>query len=80
MTQSRFCTAQPRLTFFHCLYLAKLNPVLRIGVIAQMVERRNYGLDIARQCRFEPAVRHYFSANNDRLFAYIFTSGDPQLE
>ena len=43
--------------------------------MAPMVERRNYDLDIARQC-----VRHYFSANNDRLFAYIFTSGDPQLE
>ena len=50
MTQPRFRMTQPRLTFIHCLYLAKLNPVLRIGVIAQMVERRNDDLEIARQC------------------------------
>ena len=49
MTQPRFRIAQPRLTFIHCLYLAKLNLVLRIGVIAQMVERRNDDLDIAGQ-------------------------------
>ena len=64
----------------HCLYLAKLNPVLCIGVIAQMVERRDDDLEIAGQCWFEPAIRHYFSSNNDRLFAYVFTGGDPQLE
>ena len=80
MTQPRFRMAHPRLTFINCLYLAKLNPVLRIGVIAQMVERRNDDLDIAGQCLFEPALRHYFSSNNARLFAYIFTGGDPQLE
>ena len=33
--------AQPRITFIHCLHLAKLNLVLRIGVITQMVDRRN---------------------------------------
>ena len=33
MTQPRFHRAQPRLIVIHCLYLAKLNPVLRIGTI-----------------------------------------------
>ena len=41
MTQPRFRRAQPRLISILCLYLAKLNPVLRIGTIAHMVERRN---------------------------------------
>ena len=45
MTQPRFRWAQPRLIFIHCLYLAKLNPVLRIGTIAHMVERRNDDLE-----------------------------------
>ena len=36
---------QPRIAFIHCLRLAKLNPVLRIGVIAQTVERRNDDLE-----------------------------------
>ena len=58
MTQPRFRTAQPRVIFIHCLYLAKLNPALRIGDIDQLVERRN---DESRDCWFEPAVRHYFS-------------------
>ena len=80
MTQPRFCRAQSRLIFIHCLYLAKLNPVLRIRAIAQMVERRNDDLEIAEQCWFEPALCHYFSSNNVRLFAYVFTGGDPQLE
>ena len=80
MTQSLFRRAQPRLIFINCLYLAKLNPVPRIGVIAQMVERRNDDLEIAKQCWFEPAPCHYFSPDNVRLFAYVFTGGDPQLE
>ena len=80
MTQPRFRWAQPRLISIHCLYLAKLNPVLRIGAIAQMVERRNDDLEIAEQCWFEPALCHYFSSNNVRLFAYVFTGWDPQLE
>ena len=29
---------------------------------------------------FEPIVRHYFSSNNVRLLAYVFTGGDPQSE
>ena len=41
-----------------------------------MVERRNDDLEIAGQCWFEPAVRRYFSSNNDRLFAYVLTGGD----
>ena len=45
-----------------------------------MVERRYDDLEIAGQCWFEPAVRHYFSSNNVRLLAYVFTDGDPQLE
>ena len=45
MTQPRFRRAQPRLIFIHCLYLAKLNPVLRIGTIAHMVEGRNDDLE-----------------------------------
>ena len=80
MTQPHFRRAQPSLIFIHCLYLAKLNPVIHIGAIAQMVERQNDDLEIAEQCWFEPAVRHYFSYNNIRLFAYVFTGGDPQLE
>ena len=50
MTQPRFRRAQPRLIFIHYLYLAKLNPVLRIGAMAKMVERRNDDLEIAEQC------------------------------
>ena len=72
--------AQPRITLIRCLYLAKLNPVLRIGVKAQMVERRNDDLECWLKCWFEPAVCHYFSSNNDRLLAYVFRGGDPQLE
>ena len=36
---------QSRITFIHCLHLAKLNQVLCIGVIAQMVERWNDNLE-----------------------------------
>ena len=80
MTQPHFRMVQSDLTFIHGLYLARLNPVLRIGVIAQIVERRNDDLEIARQCWYEPAVRHYYSSNSDRMFAYVFTDGDPQFE
>ena len=80
MTQPRFRRAQPCLIFIHCLYLAKLNRVLRIGAIVQMLERRNDDLDIAEQCWSEPAPCHYFSSDNVRLFAYVLTGGDPQLE
>ena len=45
MTQPRFRRAQPRLILIHCLYLAKLNPALRIGAMMQMVERRNDDLE-----------------------------------
>ena len=78
MTQPRFRMAQPGVIFIHCLYSAKLNPVLRIGVIAYIVERRNNDLEIAGQCCFEPAACHYFSANNVRLLEYVFTGGDQQ--
>ena len=80
MTQPRSRRAQPLLIFIHCLYLAMLNPVLRFGIIAQMVERRNDDLEIAEQCWFEPAPCHYFSSDNVRLFAYVFTGGYPKLE
>ena len=80
MTQPRFRSTHPRLIFIHCLYLAKLNPALRIGAIAQMVERRNDDREIAEQCWFEPAPCHYFPSDNVRLFAYVFRGGDPQLE
>ena len=80
MAQPRFPRAQPRLILIHCLFVAKLNPVLRIGVIAHMVERRNDDLEIVEQCWFKPVLCHYFSSNNVRLFAYVFTGGDPQLE
>ena len=39
--------AQPRVILIRCLYLSKLNPVLRIGVIAKYVYRWNDGLEIA---------------------------------
>ena len=81
MTQPHFRWAQPRLIFIHCLYLAKLNPVLRIGAIAQMVERRNDDLEIAEQCWFEPSPCHYFFPTMFAcLHVYVFTRGDPQLE
>ena len=35
---------------------------------------------MSEQCWFEPTVRHYFSSNDVRLLAYVFTGGDPQLE
>ena len=47
MKQPRFRMVQPRLIFIHFLYSAKLYPVLRIGVIAYMVERRDDDLEIA---------------------------------
>ena len=72
MTQPRFHREQPRLIFIHCLYLAKLNPVPRIGAIAQIVERRNNDLEIAEQCWFEPALCSYFSS--DTMFACFHTS------
>ena len=34
----------------------------------------------SRDCWFEPTLRHYFSSNNVRSLAYVFTSGDPQLK
>ena len=63
--------AESRVIFIHCLYLAKLNPLLRIGYIhvVQMVERMNDNIEIAGQCWFKPAVRHYFSSNNGSLLA-----------
>ena len=60
MKQPRFRRAQSRLIFINCLHLAKLNPVLRIGAITQMVERRNDDLEIAEQCWFEPALCQIF--------------------
>ena len=80
MERPRFRRAQPCLIFIHCLFLATLIPVLRIGAIAQMVERRNDDLENAEQCWFEPALCHFFLGNNVGLFAYVFTCGDPQLE
>ena len=80
MTQPCFRRAQSRLIFTHSLYLANLNPVLRIGALAQIVERRNDDLEIAEQCLFKPALCHYVSSNNVSLFAYVFTGRDPQLE
>ena len=71
---------QLRVIFIHCLYLVKLNSVLRIDYKAQMVERRNDDLEIAGQCWFEPTVRHYFSSNNVRLLAYVLIVGDPQFK
>ena len=76
MAQPRFRMAQPRIIFINCLYLAKLNPVLRIGDIAQLVERWNDDLEIAGSS----PLYMYFSSNNVRLFAYVFTGGDPRLE
>ena len=71
---------QPRVTFIHCLYIVKFNPVLRIGYIAQMVEHMYDDLEIDGQCWFEPAVCNYFSSNKVRLLAYVFTGGDSPLE
>ena len=45
-----------------------------------MVERQNDDLEIAEKCWFEPALLYYFSSNNVRLFGYVFTGGNPQLE
>ena len=72
MTQPRFRSAHPRLIFIHCLYLAKLNPVLRVVAIAQMVERRNDDLEITEQCWFEPAP--YATIFLPTMFACLHTS------
>ena len=42
-----FHMAQPHVIFMHCLYLAKLNPVLRIGRVAQLEEHWTDDLEIA---------------------------------
>ena len=75
MTQPRFRRAQPRLIFIHCLYLSKLNPVLRIGAIAQMVERRNDNLEIAEQCWF-PLHATIFPPT---MFACLHTSLEAEI-
>ena len=71
MTQPRFRRAQPRLIFIHCLYWAKLNPVLRIGAIAQMVERWNDDLEIAEQSGSSPLYANIFLPT---MFACLHTS------
>ena len=38
---------EPRVISIHCQYLAKLNPVLRIGRVAQLVEHWTDDLEIA---------------------------------
>ena len=76
MTHSRFRMAQSCIIFINCLYLAKLNPVLRIGDNGQLVERWNDALEIAGSS----PLYMYFSSNNVRLLAYVFTGGDPRLE
>ena len=77
MTQLRFCMALSRVIFIHCLYLAKLNPVLCIGLHSSV------GRALGRWSGdrwFEPAERHYFYSNNIRLLPYVLTGGDPQLQ
>ena len=67
-----FCMAQPRVIFIHYLYLTKLNPVLRIlghSSVGRVLDRSS------KDCWLEAAVRHYFSANNVRLLACVFTGG-----
>ena len=59
--------AQTRVIFIHCLYLAKLNPVLRIGDIAQKVEHWNDYLDIPGSSPLYAT----FSSNNVRFLAYF---------
>ena len=77
MMQPRSHMAQQRVIIIHCLYLAKLNPVLCIGRIAQLVEHLTDDLESGW---FELALRQYFSSNYVRLLAYVFTSRDKQLE
>ena len=71
------CMAYPHALFIHCLYLAKLNPVLRIGNIGQLVERLN---DDRESADSSPLYGTIFSSNTIHLLAYVFTGGDPQLE
>ena len=60
-----------RLIFIHCLYLAKLNPILRIGDKDQLVKRWDNNQEIAVSSPL------YFSSKNIRFLAYVFTGGDP---
>ena len=71
MTQPRFRRAQPRFIFIHCLYLAKLNQVLHIGAIVQMVERRNDDLDCANNAGSGPLCATIFLPT---VFACLHTS------
>ena len=57
MMQPRSHMAQQRVIIIHCLYLAKLNPVLCIGRIAQLVEHLTDDLE---------------SAGSSSLYANIF--------
>ena len=61
MTQPCFCMSQSHEKFIQGLYLAKVNLLLRIDYIAQMVDRRKYDLEIAGQCSFKPAVPHDYT-------------------
>ena len=63
--------AQPRVIFINCLYLAKLNPELRIGSITQLVERFNDSLDIAGSGRL--CATFFEQCSLVRI--YVFTSG-----
>ena len=49
---------------------------IQSGAIAQLVERWNDDLEIAGSY----PLYMYFSSNNVRLLAYVFTVGDPRLE
>ena len=63
MTQTRFSKVPPRVIFIHCLYLAKVTPILRIGDVAPQVERLYENLKIAGSSPL------YASTNYVRLLA-----------
>ena len=76
-TLTTISMAQRRVILIHCLYLAKLNPVLRIGwhgSVGRALERWS------GNWLFAPVVRYSFSSQNVRLLAYVFTDEDPLLE
>ena len=80
MTQPRFRRAQPRLIFIHCLHLAKLNPGLRIGIIAHMVERRNDDLECSTKLDRAHCTPLFFFQQCSPVGIAIFTGEDSQSE
>ena len=60
---------------FHCQIL----PIMKIGAKFNFREYVSTGTE-PKGRSFKPAVNHYFSSNNVRLLAHVFTGEDPHSE